>query len=255
MRTKSSRSPAGGTNDHDAKRPGKLTWSRLVYLAGLASTAAVVVVSAYLFDIEGAVVAVLYALFTWLFGSGRRLAGVIGLTVVSGATAFFMSTAALINLRGYGGAEGVVLSLGLTSVSTLTLFAGIGYLIRRDAPSSFGPWLLVALLGFNTLQPFLGGALGREPDSESAEIELVAENLAYSETEVATERGHVSLSLENRDLFWHTFTIEELDVDLQVPLSAKMTVTFDAPPGEYRFFCDVPGHVQAGMEGLLVVEG
>lgn len=246
--------PAEATDEHDLKGRGKLTWGRLVYLAGLAGTVAVAVVSAYLFDFEGAVVALLYALFTWLFGSGRRLLGVTGLIVVSGATAFFMTTAALINLRGYGGAEGVVLSLGLSSVSTLTLFAGVGYLIRRDAPSSFGPWLLVAILGFNTLQPFLGGALGREPDKEFAEIELVAENVAYSET-VISSSPDVRVSLENRDLFWHTFTIDELDVDLQVPLSAKLAVTFDAPPGEYRFFCDVPGHVQAGMEGILVVEG
>lgn len=255
METQSSRMPVEGTNDHDRRSPGRLTWIRLVYLSGVASTIAVAVVSAYLFDIEGALVALLYALFTWLFSSGKRLAGVAGLMVVSGATAFFMTTAALINLRGYGGAEGVVLSLGLSSVSTLTLFAGIGYLIRRDAPSSFGPWVLVAILGLNTLQPFLGGALSREPDSEFAEIELVAENVAYSETEIATGPGHVSLSLANRDLFWHTFTIEELDVDLRVPLSATMTVTFEAPPGEYRYFCDIPGHVQAGMEGLLVVEG
>lgn len=247
--------PAEGTNDHDLKRPGNLTWSRLVYLAGLASTVAVAIVSAYLFDIEGAVVALLYALFVWLFGSGRRLAGVTGLIVLSGVTAFFMTTAALVNLRGYGGTEGVVLSLGLSSVSTLTLFACIGYLIRREASSSFGPWLLVAVIGLNTLQPFLGGALGREPDSESSEIELVAENLAYSQTAITADSQHVSLSLENRDLFWHTFTIEELDVNLRVPLSATMTVTFNVPPGEYRFFCDIPGHARAGMKGLVVVEG
>jgi uncharacterized cupredoxin-like copper-binding protein len=30
---------------------------------------------------------------------------------------------------------------------------------------------------------------------------------------------------------------------------------FDAPPGEYRFFCDIPGHAEAGMEGTLIIEG
>lgn len=254
MRTTSGRMPATETSDDDPRDPRRLTWGRLVYVSGVVGTSAVVLVSAYLVDIEGVVVALLYAVFTWLFGSGKRPAGLAGLMVVSGATAFFMTTAALINLRGYGGAEGVILSLGLASVSTLTLFAGVGYLIRRDAPSSFGPWLLVAVLGLNTLQALLGGALSREPDTEFAEIELVAENVAYSETLISSS-PEVRVSLENRDLFWHTFTIEELDVDLRVPLSATMTVTFNAPPGEYRFFCGTPGHARAGMDGLLVVEG
>lgn len=34
-----------------------------------------------------------------------------------------------------------------------------------------------------------------------------------------------------------------------------MTVTFDPPPGEYRFFCDIPDHPEEGMEGTLLVEG
>lgn len=136
-----------------------------MYLSGLSSSVTATVLSAYLFDFEGAAAALLYASFTWLFSSGWRLAGLTGLIVVSGATAFFMTTAALINLQAHGGAEGVVLALGMSSVSTLTLFGGVGYLMRRDAPSSLGPWLLVAILGFTTLQSFLRGALGRGPDT------------------------------------------------------------------------------------------
>lgn len=28
----------------------------------------------------------------------------------------------------------------------------------------------------------------------------------------------------------------------------------DAPPGEYRFVCTIPGHVEVGMVGTLTVE-
>ena len=35
-----------------------------------------------------------------------------------------------------------------------------------------------------------------------------------------------------------------------------MTVTIpaDAEPGEYQFYCSVPGHAQAGMVGTLVIQ-
>lgn len=52
--------------------------------------------------------------------------------------------------------------------------------------------------------------------------------------------GEVTVGLANQDLFWHTFTIEELGVDLPVPVGASLTVTFDASPGNYRFICPDP---------------
>jgi uncharacterized cupredoxin-like copper-binding protein len=59
----------------------------------------------------------------------------------------------------------------------------------------------------------------------------------------------------------HDFVIEDLDgEDVEVVHAdpgetATGTFTID-DPGTYTFFCDVPGHRQAGMEGPLeVVEG
>lgn len=94
-----------------------------------------------------------------------------------------------------------------------------------------------------------------EPERESADIDLVAENVAFDQTELSASAGSITVSLENRDLFWHTFSIEELGVDLRVPDSAEMTVAFDALPGEYTFICDIPGHPEAGMKGTLLVDG
>jgi uncharacterized cupredoxin-like copper-binding protein len=34
----------------------------------------------------------------------------------------------------------------------------------------------------------------------------------------------------------------------------KTSVSADLAPGTYTFFCTVPGHAEAGMEGTLVVK-
>jgi plastocyanin len=63
----------------------------------------------------------------------------------------------------------------------------------------------------------------------------------------------VTVSLANHDLFWHTFTIERLGVNLDVPVGGTRTVTFTAAAGTYKFICTIPGHAAAGMRGTLIV--
>ena len=61
------------------------------------------------------------------------------------------------------------------------------------------------------------------------------------------------MALRNRDLFWHTLTIDALDVDLKAPVGRLRSATFDARPGTYSYYCRIPGHAALGMRGSLVV--
>jgi nitrite reductase (NO-forming) len=54
----------------------------------------------------------------------------------------------------------------------------------------------------------------------------------------------------------HDFTVDELGVHVVVAPGETVEVTIpeDAAPGEYEFYCSVPGHAAAGMVGTLVVQ-
>ena len=51
----------------------------------------------------------------------------------------------------------------------------------------------------------------------------------------------------------HTFTIEDLDIEVNLPGNADQRVDITAAPGEYEFMCKVPGHDD--MKGTLTIEG
>ena len=52
----------------------------------------------------------------------------------------------------------------------------------------------------------------------------------------------------------HTFVINELGVNVQTPAGKTTTVEFTPnQKGAFKYYCSIPGHREAGMEGTLVV--
>ena len=51
----------------------------------------------------------------------------------------------------------------------------------------------------------------------------------------------------------HNFSIDELDIDVDIAPGATEEVVINAPAGTYEFYCNVPGHKAAGMLGTLTV--
>jgi uncharacterized cupredoxin-like copper-binding protein len=64
----------------------------------------------------------------------------------------------------------------------------------------------------------------------------------------------VTVQLPNEGVSLHNFSIDELGISVDIAPGATEETVINAPAGEYEFYCNVPGHKEAGMEGTLTVE-
>lgn len=95
----------------------------------------------------------------------------------------------------------------------------------------------------------------RAPSADARAIEVVADDFAFEPSEITAEVGEelaVSLTSEDTD---HDFTVEDLDFHVHADQGDTVTGGLQVDePGTYTFYCSVPGHRGAGMEGTITVE-
>jgi plastocyanin len=87
--------------------------------------------------------------------------------------------------------------------------------------------------------------------AQPGDVELVTRDIEFEPASIESDAGTVSVFVANEGSTLHTFTIDDLGVDLDIPASKSARVTFDAEPGTYEFYC-VPH--EGDMEGTLTVE-
>ncbi len=121
----------------------------------------------------------------------------------------------------------------------------------RGGRNGRGPLVVAGVAAGLWVLALLAGLITSDTDVV-ADVQVQSENVLFTPTSLQVGSGPVTVELANSDLFWHTFTIDELDVDLAVPVSGSRQTTFDAPPGTYRFYCRIPGH-ESRMAGTLTV--
>ena len=91
--------------------------------------------------------------------------------------------------------------------------------------------------------------------TEGASPEVTMVDIAFDpdELDVAADTP-TEVALTNEGAALHTFVIDELEIKVELQPGDDGSVTIDAPAGTYTYYCDVPGHREAGMEGTLTVE-
>jgi plastocyanin len=94
-----------------------------------------------------------------------------------------------------------------------------------------------------------GNALTLEANKEG--------ELKYDKKSLSASAGKVSIAFTNMSPLEHNMTIESSSgkVLAATPTfrGGAKTLTLNLKPGTYKFFCSVPGHRMAGMEGTLTV--
>jgi len=237
------------------------TWKQLLSLAAAADMVVLVVIAAALGDRESLALALLFLVAVGLLRFRSNLIGAVLLGLLSADVMAFMLPAALSNARSGEGVVDLLIPLSLTAISLVGLIAAVlvifGLLIRRSRAqtASLAPRIVGVAAGSLFVSLLIVGVVaGSEGDQPRVgDLILTADNTAFSQEELTASAGEVSLYLANKDLFWHTFTIGALDVDLKVPVRGERRLAFSAAPGTYEFYCRIPGHKAAGMKGTLTV--
>ncbi|HXS33536.1 MAG TPA: plastocyanin/azurin family copper-binding protein [Solirubrobacterales bacterium] len=82
--------------------------------------------------------------------------------------------------------------------------------------------------------------------------------LAYTTTSATAKAGSVTVDFKNPQALTHDVQIEDSKGEevggTELIASGEDSTTVDLKPGAYTYFCSVPGHREAGMEGTLTVK-
>lgn len=81
--------------------------------------------------------------------------------------------------------------------------------------------------------------------------------LSFSTTKLSAKAGKVTIAMKNMSPTEHNLTIAQGAKVLGATptfTGATKSITLTLAAGSYTFYCSVPGHRQAGMEGVLTVQ-
>ena len=164
---------------------------------------------------------------------------------------------------------------GFTAILPLTVGAGVivvsGILAFQQARAGAAPAtpslravvlvaVIIAVTAGAMATSFLAGATaGSGGGSAAAEVSssviLDAKGTTYVEKTLTAQNGQVlGVVVVNHDGFAHTFDIDALNI--HVPLPANSSTFVAVKPiasGTLEFYCSIPGHKAAGMDGTIEV--
>jgi plastocyanin len=94
--------------------------------------------------------------------------------------------------------------------------------------------------------------------ASSLNFETASSGLAYSSDTATATAGKVTVDFTNNQPLTHDVAIEDSSGKTigktELIAEGSDSTVVDLKPGTYHFYCTVPGHREAGMEGTLTVK-
>lgn len=145
-----------------------------------------------------------------------------------------------------------ILSIGAVAVATLALAA-----CGSDSDSSSTAADTGATSSAST-EPSTSASSG---SGSGGTLKIEADpngDLAFTETKIDAPAGQDTIEFDNPSTVGHNVEIEDSSgedvAETDTITEGKTSATADLQPGTYTFYCGVPGHREAGMEGTLTVK-
>jgi plastocyanin len=237
---------------------GLVGWRRLAVVAALANTVVLFGYGLARGDREALGFAVVMLVGLGLLRVGNGLLGLLVLAALFVNIELWMFPAANDNATYRVGPVDLLVPGSLVAFSLAGLIGAVAAIVHlHDPEAGRGAARPTGILAVVFVVASLGlvWAMTKTAPQAAPEgaLEVQTVNVAFHPDSLQAPGGKVTVALHNRDLFWHTFTIDALHVDIRAPVGRVRAATFEARPGTYSYYCRIPGHAALGMRGTLTV--
>jgi plastocyanin len=237
---------------------GLVGWRRLAVVAALANAVILFGYGLARGDREALAFGVVMVVGLGLLRVGTGLLGLLVLAALFVNIEIWMFPAANGNATYRAGLADLLVPAALVAFSLAGFIGSVAALVHLRDPAAgraaAGPTGVIAVLFIFISLGLVWAMTDAEPQvvPEGA-VEVETTNVAFVPDTLRAGGGRVTVAVRNRDLFWHTFTIDALGVDIRAPVGGLRSASFEAEPGTYDFYCRIPGHATLGMRGRLTV--
>ncbi|OFX29312.1 MAG: hypothetical protein A2Z07_08965 [Armatimonadetes bacterium RBG_16_67_12] len=109
--------------------------------------------------------------------------------------------------------------------------------------------------GHHMFGPWSGQGRVLPPVAGARTIDIAATDFAFKPSEITVKAGEaVNIRLVNQGTVVHDLMLPGFGIHFLAPVGQSVTTGFRADrPGQYVFFCGIPGHREAGMTGKVIV--
>jgi plastocyanin len=146
----------------------------------------------------------------------------------------------------------------LAMAAALLALAGCGSSSSSTSSSASAPTSSTPAATTSSATSSTPAAPGATSTGQTLRLAASTEGLKYDATSLTAKAGDVSIAFTNNASFAHNVTVASSSgavVGATPTFSGgSKTLSLKLKAGTYKFYCSVPGHRAAGMEGTLTVQ-